>query len=54
MKLADFIGSLSLLDPDASLKILERRIELLAQYKLLNLTYSNDDKIDEVALPVAL
>lgn len=54
MKLADFVGALSLLDPDASLKILERRIELLAQYKLLILKYSTDDKIDEVALPVVM
>lgn len=48
MKLSELIGQLSLLDPKAGAHIFERRIDLLADYKLLKVKLTDEDKIDEV------
>lgn len=50
MKWAELAGQLSLLDPNATVKIFERRLDLLENFKLLKLKYSDDDRIEEVEL----
>lgn len=50
MKVSELISQLSLLNPQADARIFKRRIDFLADYQLLKVTFTDDNDIDEVQI----